>query len=308
MSITSTPRHFADGKLRAATGAWDPVEFHQSAGTRIAIARRGQGPTVVCLHATGHGGRDFEPFAERVGAGFEVVAVDWPGQGRSPREQSPASAARYSQILEDLLPSIAEGPAILVGCSIGGAAAIELAARRPDLVRALVLCDPGGLVAVDAATRFAIGRFRAFFEAGARGASWFPVAFALYYRIVLPQPAARPQRDRIVAASRETAPVLAEAWASFADPAADLRGLVPAISCPVLLAWASQDRIIPWSRSKAAAGKFPDFRVEFFRAGHAAFLEDPDRFAEVFRGFATALTSGPAAAAATGSWKAVGSA
>lgn len=296
MSITSTSNVAAAGILRAATGAWDPVEFHQAAGTSIAIARRGRGPAVVCLHATGHGARDFEPLAELVGDAFEILAVDWPGQGLSPREREPASAARYSLILEQLLPQICDGPAIVVGCSIGGAAAIELTARRPDLVRALVLCDPGGLVAPDAVTRFAVGRMHSFFAAGARGASWFPAAFALYYRMVLPQPSARAQRNRIVAAARETAPVLAEAWASFAAPQADLRALIPRISCPTLFAWAEQDRILPWSRNKAAAETFRDFRVEFFRAGHAAFLEDPERFAVAFREFATNVaTSAPPA-------------
>ena len=300
MSITSTPNGAEAGNLRAAAGAWGPVEFHEAAGTRVAIARQGHGPTVVCLHATGHGARDYEPFAERVGDAFEVIAVDWPGQGRSPGERAPASAERYSQVLEELLPRVAVGPVLVVGCSIGGAAAISLAARRPDLVRALVLCDPGGLLEPDAATRFVVGRMHAFFAAGARGARWFPAAFALYYRMVLPGPPARPQRDRIVASVRETAAVLAQAWASFGEPEADLRPLIPRIECPTLFAWAGQDRVIPWSRSKAAAESFRDFRVEFFRAGHAAFLEDPDHFADAFRGFADSHASAP--------WKAARSA
>jgi len=308
MSITSTPHQAANWDPRAATGAWDPVEFHEVAGTRIALARKGQGPPVVCLHATGHGARDFEPLAERVGEAFEILAVDWPGQGKSPRERATASASRYSVILEELLTRLDCGPVLVVGCSIGGAAALELAARRSDLVRALVLCDPGGLVEMDAATRFAIGRMTAFFAAGARGARWFPAAFALYYRLVLPQKAARAQRERIVAAATGTAPVLAEAWASFAQPEADLRPLIPRIACPTLFAWAKQDRVLPWARNKAAVERFADHRIEFFRAGHAAFLEDPDRFAEVFRQFAASSASGPCEAPAIGTWKASASA
>lgn len=316
MSITSKGTPLAAGIARAATGAWDPVEFHQAAGIRVALTRRGRGPAVVCLHATGHGARDFEAFAARVARDFEVIAVDWPGQGRSEADTEPASAARYSRILEDLLPRLAAGPVVLLGCSIGGAAAIEVAARRGDLVRGLVLCDPGGLVVPDAATRLAVRAMVSFFAAGARGASWFPAAFALYYRMVLPGAAARPQRDRIVAAVRETAPVLAEAWASFGAPAADLRGLAPRIGCPTLFAWARQDRVLPWSRSRAAAETFPDVRVEFFRGGHAAFLEDPDRFAQTFLAFASDLAGAPRARPASGSraeatigpWKQAGAA
>jgi pimeloyl-ACP methyl ester carboxylesterase len=277
------------GAKRAAAGAWDPVEFHTVAGARVAVARRGRGPAVVCLHATGHGARDFELFADRVGNSFEVFAVDWPGQGVSPRDTAPASAQRYSQILEAVIPELTGGPAIIVGCSIGGAAAIELAARRSDLVRALVLCDPGGLVAIDPAVRFFIGRMTAFFAAGARGARWFPWAFSKYYGLVLPGAPARAQRGRIVASAREIAPVLAEAWASFGEPSADLRALAPVVKCPTLFAWARRDRVIPWDRCKAAATSFPDHRVELFEAGHAAFLEDPDRFAASFTQFAGGL-------------------
>lgn len=272
--------------MRAATGAWDPVEWHDAAGARVAIARKGRGPVLVCLHATGHGARDFEPLAERVGDAFEVIAVDWPGQGLSPRDTEPPSAWRYAAILEALLPQVADGPVVVVGCSIGGAAAMELALRRPDLVRGLVLCDPGGLVALDRPTRAAIGAMSAFFAAGARGASWFPWAFSLYYRLVLPGSPARAQRSRIVAAARDTAPVLAEAWASFADSRADLRDRVAAIACPVLFAWARGDRVLPWKGSEAAARTIPDHCVEFFEGGHAAFLEDPDRFAQALRTFA----------------------
>ena len=307
MSITSKHRR-ESGSLRAAAGAWDPVEHYDAAGTTIAVARKGDGPPVVCLHATGHGARDFEPLAERIGDRFEIVATDWPGQGKSPCESHPASARRYSAILEELLPQIAATPAIVIGCSIGGAAAIELAARRSDLVRALVLCDTGGLVAPDRVTRFAIARMHSFFAAGARGAWWFPAAFALYYRMVLPAAPARAQRDRIVASASEIAPILAESWKSFGEPEADLRPLVPRIECPVLFAWAKQDRVLPWERTRAAAETFRDWRVEFFRAGHAAFLEDPDRFAAVFRAFAAELASGPSATAGIGTWKQAGAA
>lgn len=286
MSITSSP----DGGLRAAAGARDPVEFHDVAGARLAVARRGRGPLVVCLHATGHGARDYESFADRVGDAFEVVALDWPGQGRSPREVTPASASRYAGLLTGLLETLG-GPAIVIGCSIGGAAAIEAAAKRPDLVRALVVCNTGGLVAIDAPSRFAIGLMQRFFAAGANGARWYPKAFEIYYRMVLPGAPARAQRERIVAAAVETAPVLAEAWGSFASPQADLRALARTLRCPTLFAWAAKDRILPWSKSRAAAETVPDHRVEMFDGGHAAFLEDPERFAGIFRGFAAGLAA-----------------
>lgn len=289
MSITKAETASGSGNPRAACGAWKPVETVEAGGTRLAVARKGRGPAVVALHATGHGARDYEGLATRLADGFETIAVDWPGQGASPPDREPASAERYSRLLEELLPRVTAGPAIVIGCSIGGAAALDLAARRPDLVRALVLCDPGGLLAIDAGVRLGTRAMSAFFAAGARGARWYPKAFELYYRMVLPAAPARPWRDRIVAACVDCAPVLAEAWASFGRPDADLRAKVERVGCPVLLAWARGDRVLPWSRCRAAAAKFRDARVEMFDGGHAAFLEDPDRFESVFRAFAKGL-------------------
>ncbi len=148
-------------------------------GVQIAVSRQGVGPPVVCLHATGHGGRDFEAFAQAMSPRFEVIAVDWPGQGRSGPDHEPASAVRYADLLGGLLKELGVRRPILLGNSIGGAAAIIHASR--DEVAALVLCDPGGLVEVDATVQRFCRAFAGFFRAGARGAWWYRAAFALYY-------------------------------------------------------------------------------------------------------------------------------
>jgi len=127
--------------------------------------------------------------------------------------------------------------------------------RDPERVRALVLCNAGGLAALTPFTRFLIGRFAAFFGAGERRKAWFGPAFRLYYANVLKR--APEQRERIVASGYEIAGVLREAWQGFAEPQADIRALASKIACPVWIAWAKDDRILAWSRCKAAAEKFP---------------------------------------------------
>ena len=257
------------------------LAFIEAAGARLAVRRWGSGEPVVCLHAIAHSGEDFAPFAARVGEGFEVIALDWPGQGDSPPDSRPADAGRYADILDAALPKLCGRPPILIGNSIGGAAAIVFAARRPEAVRALVLCNAGGLAPVGPRERKAIALLVAFFRAGERRAWWFGAAFAAYYRLILPRAARR--RRQIVAGAYEAAPVLVQAWESFARPDADLRPLGPTIQTPTLFAWAKGDKIIPWSKSKDGALGFPRHAVHLFRGGHAAFLEDADAFAAVFR-------------------------
>jgi 4,5:9,10-diseco-3-hydroxy-5,9,17-trioxoandrosta-1(10),2-diene-4-oate hydrolase len=270
--------------FRAAVGAQEPVTWIDAGGTRLAAVRRGKGKPVLCLHAIGHGARDFEPIANLIGDAFEIIALDWPGQGLSPADGKTPSAAHYETLLKSAMDGLKLDRAILIGNSIGGAAALRLAAAAPERVAALVLCDTGGLAALTPLARFLILKNAAFFAAGERRAKWFARAFRFYYRwIVLPR--ARAQAERIIASGYEIAGVLRKAWEGFAQTDADIRELVPRVKCPVFVAWAKSDRVIAWSLCAKAARRFPDVRIEFFRGGHAAFLEDTERFARAFQQF-----------------------
>ena len=284
---------------RSALGATSGID-RLIDGVRLAFDDDGRGPAVVCLHAIGHGAGDFARLRARLRDRYRVIALDWPGQGRSGSDHEPACATRYAALLVGLLDALGIANAVLVGNSIGGAAALRVAHAHPARVRALVLENPGGLAdASDRMSQAAIAMFVRFFSAGARGARWFPAAFALYYRLVLQRSAAVAQRRRIVAAAGETAPVLAEAWRSFARPCEDLRAFGSGIACPVLFAWATRDTIVPLARSRAAIASFPAARTVGFPAGHAAHLETPAAFEDTVDRFLATLEK-PVVATAVG--------
>lgn len=71
--------------------------------------------------------------------GFGVLAVDWPGHGRSDGEPIPSIAAQAEWVTA-LLDAAKVKRAALVGHSMGGLAAIEAAARFPDRIGAVALC------------------------------------------------------------------------------------------------------------------------------------------------------------------------
>lgn len=282
--------------MRAEIGVAQP-SWLEVDGTTLAYAREGKGPPLVCLHAGGHGGGDYAALAAQLRDEYEVIRIDWPGQGRSPASGE-ASAERYGALLIGLLDQLGIERPTLIGNSIGGAAAIDYVLARP--VRALVLCDPGGLVRVDAITRAFCALFVRFFAAGARGARWFGPLFALYYRrIVLPREVA--QRERIIAAGYELAPLLRDAWKSFARSDADLRGRVATLTAPVWFAWARHDRVIPLALCKRAIDRIPNAKLSLFEGGHAAFLEDPAAFLAGFRQFMSAVPPAPARSASASS-------
>ncbi|MBI3439340.1 MAG: alpha/beta hydrolase [Proteobacteria bacterium] len=260
-----------------------PIEFVEAAGARLAVTRRGRGEPVLCLHAIGHGARDFSALAARLGDRFEFIAVDWPGHGQSPGESCGVSIERYGEIAVALLDSIGLDQAVLLGNSIGGAAALQCAAAAGERVRALVLCNAGGLQAVDLLARLYCRHMANFFATGERGDKRFARRFRRYYeRVVLPMQAARARREEIIASAYAVAPLLRQAWQSFATSGSDLRSLAPKIVCPVLFAWAKRDLAVNWGRSKHAALSVHNRLVAIFDAGHAAFLEQPDAFDEAF--------------------------
>jgi len=274
---------------RSVAGAQAPFSTITIDGVQLALADDGAGPAVVCLHAIGHGAGDFTRLRAHLRSRHRVLALDWPGQGSSGPDHRPAGAARYTELLEKALDAVGVERVVLVGNSIGGACAIRYAAAHPGRVRGLVLANPGGLDRADRIARLAVGAMVRFFDAGVRGAWWYPRAFAAYYRVVLTAPAAAEQRRRIVASAPEIAPVLAEAWRSFGLPDADIRDLAPRVRCPVLFAWATGDRINQLGRCRPAIARFPNATVETFPGGHAAFLEAPEAFEASLDRFLTRL-------------------
>lgn len=259
------------------------TQHHQVLGVKLAVTREGAGPPIVCLHAVGHSAADFDAFAQRFRSEFEIIRVDWPGHGASGPDLVAPSGRRYGELLTALLGQLEVREPILLGNSIGGAAALLYAAQHP--VKALVLCDSAGLLAVDRVVRVACALFVAFFARGAAGAAWFRWAFGLYYRVVLPAPAARARREHIVAEGPRLSPLLRDAWRSFGRADADLRATLWSLRVPIWFAWARHDRVIPFARVRAAIQRAHAGEVTLFDAGHSAFLERPQEFAQGFARF-----------------------
>ncbi len=92
----------------------------------------------------------------------------------------------------------------------------------PDRSAGLAPGKAGGLAPLDGAARFVIGHMESFFRAGKRGAVWFFAAVAAHCRfVVLSGWPARAHRARFVAAGRDLAPMLANAWTGLGGPVRD---------------------------------------------------------------------------------------
>lgn len=102
-------------------------------------------PVVVCCGGVANTAMRFNYLASELKRDFRVVCMDWVGRGRSGWMQSEGdySLATCVEQLKQLIQHLNCGPVTLLGSSLGGSAAIELAARHPELVSRLILNDIG---------------------------------------------------------------------------------------------------------------------------------------------------------------------
>jgi pimeloyl-ACP methyl ester carboxylesterase len=268
-------------------------------GFRVHAVEWGDGDArVLLVHGLGGHTISWEPVAPEMAEGLHatVTAVDLPGFGltRVPAGRR-ATMGTHGRLLRALLE--ASGPAVVVGNSMGGALGIGLAARHPQLVRALVLVDP-------ALPRPAVNPSQWAFMArlaptmvpqvgsrvlAARGRRLGPerlVDQTLAWTLCGSDRLDPALRRRLVglATTRQAFP---EAPAAYAESARALfwyltRGMredEARVTAPTLIVHGDNDRLVPLAAARALVARRPQFTLEVIdNCGHVPQLEVPDQF------------------------------
>ncbi|QQR69541.1 MAG: alpha/beta hydrolase [Alphaproteobacteria bacterium] len=106
-----------------------------------------EGPIYVLLHGWGRSRADMRPLAERLAceSGAYVMSFDIPGFGQSPPPSQIGDSGDYADSLARHLAKQGMGPVIVIGHSLGGRIAIQLAARHKGQVRGVVGLAAAGL-------------------------------------------------------------------------------------------------------------------------------------------------------------------
>ncbi len=246
------------------------------------------GPPVVLLHAGVADRRGWRAVAEALAAaGREVVAYDRRGFGETP---PPAPGAPPFSHLDDLLAVLdavaQDGPAVLVGNSMGGALALDLAIAAPGRVAALVLVAPavsGGPepdpVALDPATRAVVEDLEAADAAGDRDA-----LNRAEVRLWLDGPGAPEGRvggeARALALAMNGRALEHGLPEGAGDPGVDAHAALERVAAPTLVVLGELD--VPWSNERAleAAARIPGARTRTLGGvAHLPGLERPGELA-----------------------------
>lgn len=252
-------------------------DFADVRGRRVWVASSGDGPPLVYLHGSG----DLDgwgPALSLLAGDFTVYRPDHPGFNRSDDDPSVDSVLDLTFSYLDVLDALGLDRVHLVGLSLGGWIAAQLAVLAPDRVSKLVLADAAGLRAPGSVTDiFALDpvqsasllnhqpEVRAAAMAAAEQITGDPELFQRYLR------------NRIATAHLAWNPYLH-------DP--KLAGRLHRITAPVLILWGAHDRLLPVEAARQWQSALPGAQLEIIDdAGHRPQAEQPAVFASLVREF-----------------------
>ena len=104
-----------------------------------------QGSTVILLHGIARSLEDWSENMRALSSLHRVFALDLVGFGLSDKPDLPYSVPFLAGFVRQFMQTLGLEPAVLMGNSMGGAVALELAFSNPELVEALVLAAPAGI-------------------------------------------------------------------------------------------------------------------------------------------------------------------
>lgn len=269
-----------------------------TSGGALRVLEGGEGPPVVLLHGRGHAAAMWFSYLTVLARGRRVLAMDLPGFGLSSAPEGALRTAEdgvrfFTEPVEELLRTLAPGPVAVVGHSLGGLVAVELALRGKVPVERLVLIDSMGLG--PEMTPLARGFFRAGPERVAR-----TLGPRLFDRL-LPPPET-PLGRRLGALGYELLavpggrPRAAKAFNTLVPLVGGVfhRGeQLASVKQPVLLVWGEKEDTLPVSLAVDAAKRLPEVRLLRVMAGHSPHLERPEVVLPALKAFLEDLPAAP---------------
>lgn len=264
-------------------------------GHEIAYREAGEGPTVLLIHGMAGSSRTWRAVMPLLAERGRVIAPDLLGHGESVSSAGDYSLGGFASMLRDLLAALDVDRATVVGQSLGGGVAMQLAYQHPETVERLVLVSSGGL------GREVSPVLRGFAFPAVEYLG--PIVFPGFVRELGDKVSRTAMRFGI------RAPRAAEMWDAYSSltdaPHRDafirtLRSVIgpggQAVSAsdrlalaalvPTLIVWGDADPIIPVAHAHAAHEAIPGSRLEIFEGvGHFPQAEEPHRLARLIEDF-----------------------
>ncbi|MBY4891482.1 3-oxoadipate enol-lactonase [Rhodobacteraceae bacterium N5(2021)] len=229
------------------------------------------GPAVVFGNSLGTDLRLWDPVVPLLPKGLRLIRYDKRGHGLSTCPAPPYGMGALVRDAERVMDALEARDALFVGLSIGGLIAQGLAAKRLDLVRAVVLSNTAAKIGTRAMWDERIAALRAGGLASMSDAimeRWFSPAFRN-------SPAVAPWKRMV-----ETCPEDGYAGCSAAIAGSDFYSTTAALRLPALVIAGDRDGATPPDLVRELADLIPGSRFELMRgAGHLPCVEQPEAYA-----------------------------
>ena len=282
--------------------AWMDVNWreHQRwvtvADRPVNVVDLGSGPPLVFVHGLAGSWQNWLENLPEFARDHRVIALDLPGFGHSPMPLQRISITRYAAIVDELLETLGVQSATVVGNSMGGFVALDMALHHPRRVERLVLVAAAGVSLERAGVDRALGLMRR----AERLVLGYNAFIAARSDVASRRAGLRRQLLRLVATHPEKLPaplvseqLRANGTAGFFDAVDALmtymvRDRLHEIEAPTLIVWGEHDRLVPVADAGRLAQGISDARsIIYADTGHVAMLERPERFNADLRAFLT---------------------
>ncbi len=260
------------------------------------VDRSGRGPVLLLVHGWAMHGGIFAGLAEALAARFRILRVDLPGHGGSRSSSVPLALDAVADDLVEVLDAAAadaehrdDGPALVVGWSLGGLFAMAFAARHPARVRGLgmIAASPRFVQASDWPAGMDSQVFERFAEELVRDDHGTLDRFLMLQAQGSAQPRdeLRFLRAMLFERGQPAAHALHEGLGLLQS--SDLRAELPKLAMPSLWLGGRRDHLVSTPALQAAASLAPHATLRVFEnAGHAPFLSQPQAVADALTIFA----------------------
>jgi 3-oxoadipate enol-lactonase len=241
---------------------------------RLRYESWGDGPPLIMLHGLGSCADDWVYQLPELGRCFRCLPLDLRGHGLSDKPVGRYTMAQFAADVIGLMQALGLGPAHVMGLSLGGMVAQQVALARPDLARSLVLINtmPGPWPPTRAMLRSAARRLAALRSP----AHDMTDTATLIARTLFPEPDQRLLYnytvERMAAndprAYRQSLQAITRFW-----PGRSLRR----ITCPTLILAGELDAVVPMVYKERLQRALPNARlVRIPNSRHASNLDQPE--------------------------------
>lgn len=254
---------------------------HPSGIIDLACSEAGQGAPLILLHGLGSSQNDWLMQQIALVPRYRTLAVDLRGHGKSPKPPGPYRIPAMAADVARLLTRRDAYPAHVIGLSLGGAVAQQLALDWPHLVRSLILVNTAARFMSDDRQQRLMGLRRMI---GIYLGSMDSVAQAVAERLFpRPEQAAWRRETAQRIAANDLRAYRAALWAIVRF---DLRDRLREIRCPTLVVAGDEDTTVPMAAKRLLAERIPGSRLEIIdHSGHATPIDQPEAFNRVMLRF-----------------------